>query len=284
MAGLERKTRVVTKDVRGPGSSSGRVKSSATKMLDALDLFTVDAPVLSAADMTEKLGLTRPTAYRYLKTLCESGLLSRLGNSDFCLGPRIVMLDRQIQLSDPLIKSGQSVMEDRVRNGVWDALLLCTLARDSVLCIHQETKPGSKLKVDRPRGVPFPLFRGPISLAILALLSPNQIRKLYVQALDADDASVRTRFQNWDSLRAHLRDIKRAGYAISINELQTGLVGIGVPIRQPNGAVYGSIGGIIALRNYEGAAGRRLVEDIQEVGRSIEARLSDHWGLWGGSK
>ncbi|HVL20019.1 MAG TPA: hypothetical protein VM422_03380 [Amaricoccus sp.] len=42
-----------------------------------------------------------------LKTPCEAGLLLRLGNSDFCLGPRIVQLDPQIQLSDPLIPAGR---------------------------------------------------------------------------------------------------------------------------------------------------------------------------------
>ena len=72
-----------------------------------------------------------------LKTPCEAGLLLRLGNSDFCLGPRIVQLDPQIQLSDPLIPAGRSATQACLKTFPWDALLLCSMARDMVLGVHQ---------------------------------------------------------------------------------------------------------------------------------------------------
>ena len=86
--------------------------SSLGSSLSILGLFGPDRPTLSAESITESLGFTRPTGYRYLRELVASGLLVRLAPGTYALGPRIIELDWQIRQSDPLLRAGLSVIQD----------------------------------------------------------------------------------------------------------------------------------------------------------------------------
>lgn len=251
-----------------------RGRSSSARMLAALDLFSIEEPILSAAAISEQLGLPRATAYRYLKTLCEAGLLLRLGNSDFCLGPRIVQLDRQIQLSDPLIAAGRAAMQACLTTFPWDALLLCSMARDLVLCVHQEVRPNSEVRLRRARGMPFPLFRGPASLVILAQLPVSRMRELYIHAIEEHDVSASDLGADWDQVRRRLRDIKKRGYAISRNEFQTGLLGISAPIMENANRVIGSVSAVSPQDSAETFSEDEMVRSIKACALDIETRIS----------
>jgi len=249
--------------------------SSAAKVLGALDLFSVDEPVLSATEIAARLHLTRATSYRYLKILCDAGLLLSLGRSDFCLGPKIVQLDRQVQLSDPLVAAGRPIMEGALAETDWDAFLLCSLAGTTVLCVHHEVRRGSDIALQRTRGMPFPLFRGPASMVILANLGAAQIRNLYFQDPRGENANI---IGNWDGFRKRLRAIKKSGYAISINEFQTGLVGIASPLFRPEGSVIGSIAavapeGLLAIK-HEGELANTVKDAAARVSRQLQVELS----------
>ena len=50
------------------------------------------------------------TAYRYVLALEEVGLVAASGGGYYILGPAILQLDRQIQLTDPLLLSARPVM------------------------------------------------------------------------------------------------------------------------------------------------------------------------------
>ncbi|SDN41029.1 IclR family transcriptional regulator [Ensifer sp. YR511] len=248
-------------------------RSSGSKMLNALDLFSIERPVISAPDIAAELGLTRATAYRYLKTLCEAGLLLRLGNSDFCLGPRIVQLDRQIQLSDPLIAAGRPAMAECLRDFRWDALLLCNLARDIVLCIHQEVRADSEVRLKRARGMPFPLFQGPASLVILAHLPMGRMRELYITALEDRDAFAAQMGADWTAVRKQLKAIKKDGFAMSSNQFHTGLIGIAAPVLDAGGRVIGSVAAVAPQAASEQFDRSEMVESVKTCARNIEQKL-----------
>src|SRR5690242_20035487 len=110
--------------------------SSLTKMLAVLDLFSKDNPVWSADDIIAELKYSRPTAYRYFKTLCASGLLRRSAGW-YVLGPRIVELDYHIRRCDPLLSVGRPVMQRLCQQTGCDVLLL-SMYGTTTLAIHHE--------------------------------------------------------------------------------------------------------------------------------------------------
>src|SRR6185437_554556 len=76
--------------------------SSLNRMLAILDELAQNGPVLSAESLIARLGYSRGTGYRYIKTLMDRGLLQRLA-SGYGLGPRIIELDFELRERDPML-------------------------------------------------------------------------------------------------------------------------------------------------------------------------------------
>lgn len=209
--------------------------STLARALDILSIFSLEKSFLRIEDITDKYGYTRSTAYRYVKELCDAGLLSPFHDARYTLGPRIIELERQLVLTDPLYRAGQAILPTlRHENGV---LLLHNLYRDRVLCILNEgpetLRYGEKsIQVRRARGMPFSLFQGAGSLALLAYLSPNSIRQTYLQ--HSDDIAANGLGENWRAFRTNMAGIRQKGYAISKGQITPFLGGIAVPILLPN--------------------------------------------------
>ena len=80
-------------------------------MLGLLDVFTREAPSWSADALIHAAGISRSTAYRYIRALSAAGLLSAVADGHYVLGPRITELDRQIRQCDPLYNAAGPIMK-----------------------------------------------------------------------------------------------------------------------------------------------------------------------------
>ncbi|MGA8031925.1 MAG: IclR family transcriptional regulator C-terminal domain-containing protein, partial [Casimicrobiaceae bacterium] len=197
------------------------MKTSLGRMLGVLDAFTERAPIRTVDGIAAALGYTRATAYRYVGELCDAGLLTRVARGAYALGPRIIELDRQMQRSDPLLEVAGGVMRGLLRPDHGQVVLLCSLFRDEVLCVHQVAQH-STLAVSYTRGRPMPLFRGATSKAILAALPERRLTRLF---LDHQDEIRRAGLgRTREEFLAALKTIRRQGYAITRGEVDTGVV------------------------------------------------------------
>lgn len=91
--------------------------SSLERMLRILDLFTEHHPIWTVDGMGNALGFTRSTAYRYVRELAEANLLFQVEAGRYALGARIITWDRQLRVSDPLVRAAHSWSRP-FRNGV----------------------------------------------------------------------------------------------------------------------------------------------------------------------
>jgi DNA-binding IclR family transcriptional regulator len=199
--------------------------ASFGKMLGILDLFDTDTPVLSAEEITSRLGCSRPQSYRYIRELCDAGFLMRF-RREYALGPRCIQLDYTIRQSDPLLKASMPVMrETSIHNGC--DVLLASMYQDKIVAVHHERGPDS-MTVSFSRGRLMPLFRGAGSKVILAALPSGLQEELYHQ--HPEDAALSSLGASWEEVKGNLRSIRRAGYAISVGELDPVNVGIAVPL------------------------------------------------------
>jgi DNA-binding IclR family transcriptional regulator len=247
--------------------------SSVVKVLDVLDLFSLETPVLRVEEIGQRLGYTRASAYRYVRDLCDAGLLAQGGGGAYALGPRILELERLVRLTDPLLRASQLVLA-RMRPAVargGGVLLVCSLYRDRVLCIHQEgaerlTASGRIIPIQRVRGLPMPLFRGAASLAILANLPPRQVRALHARQGEAIAGAGLG--ANWASFRARLGEIRKAGYATSTGQMDPDLSAVSAPILLPGeGAggtpqVLGSLTRVMPREEFVAGDERELARDL----------------------
>ena len=62
--------------------------------------------------------------------------MTSVRNGYYSLGPRIIEMDLQIRLTDPLLMASHGVLEGLVEE-IGHSALLCTAFDDSVLCIAE---------------------------------------------------------------------------------------------------------------------------------------------------
>jgi len=195
-------------------------------MLAVLDLFNENRLEWTSEEMMVELGYSRPTLYRYLKTLRENGMLANINNAGFTLGPKIVEMDFLLRRSDPL------VLEAKAELAGLTAQYPCTSYisrwyRTKVLCVESASTTGAP-EVFYPRGRLIPLGRGSTSRAILAFLPNRQAKPLVVSCLE-DFRSVGFGDSVEDVL-FRLREVRKAGVAIAEGEITSDVIGFASPV------------------------------------------------------
>ena len=167
---MARRSRAVSSRKPEPGNSLER-------MVALLDLFEESPSGWTFERIHKRLGYTRSTLYRYLKILSDAELLTSLPEAGYTLGPRIVELDHEIRIHDPIIRASRPVMLELVQE-IPGIALLCRSYRNKVLCVHQE-RSTTEIESTYERGRTMPLLRGAASRIILANMPARTIAALY---------------------------------------------------------------------------------------------------------
>lgn len=227
----------------GKGSLIAKVRKgrgsvlSHERMLSVLDLFDLEHPEWSFDAMYGRLGFSRSTLYRYLKTLTDAGFLTTFPGRGYTLGPRVIELDYQIVTTDPLIHVARPVMNELVA-GFSGVSLLCRRYRQKVLCVHQETST-SQVRSTYERGKPRPLLLGAASLAILAHFSAYQLAKLHEE--QAEEFELAGLGDSLPTVRDTLKRIRQRGWVHTQGQVTTGVTGIAAPIFDAKDEIIGSL-------------------------------------------
>ena len=253
-------------------TKNGGALSSLSSSLSVLGLFTEQHPTWSADAINEALGFSRPTGYRYVRELVSSGLVARIAPGTYALGPRIIELDFQIRLSDPLLKAGLPVIQELVESTGCEVNLI-GLYGDHIVTTHQQ--PGiERLPLSFGRGRPLPAFRGAGSKIIVAHFGKNKLKKLYDANIDqAQQAGLGS---DWDSVRSALAQLKKQGHAVSQGELDPGFVGVAAPVFASDGEILGSVIAALTRHRLGITDLDRLIAKITGGGQQISERVA-HW-------
>lgn len=211
--------------------------SSLERMLRILDLFTEEHPIWTVDGMGHAQGFSRSTAYRYVRELAEANLLFQVEAGRYALGARIITWDRQLRVSDPLVRAADSLESTFPQ---WDAeqvWLVCRLFKDQVVCVHQIGR--LKNQVSYSRGSPRPLFMGATSKAILANMGSRQQTQLFLE--NPSEVQASNLGKTWEPFRRSLQRLRRQGYVLSTSEVDADVFGLAAPIFDGDGKVVGSI-------------------------------------------
>ncbi|ABD56712.1 IclR family transcriptional regulator [Jannaschia sp. CCS1] len=200
---------------------------SGERLLSILDLFTETRLAWSPAEMMDALGYSRPTLYRYLKLLKETGFLAPLPGGRFGLGPRVVELDFLVRASDPLVARSQSHLDALAERFPGTAFVVQWYGT-KMLCVASASQDKSA-RTSYPRGRPMPLTTGAAAKVILAHLPKRRQDVILAGHADAED------------VRARLRDVRREGVAVAHGEVTDGIVGTAAPILDAGGHPLGSL-------------------------------------------
>ncbi len=247
--------------------------AGAQNILRVLELFTPERPRWSPEEVSSDLQVSVSTAYRYLKLLGDFGFVAAATAGSYTLGPAIIRLDRQMQISDPLLIAAKPVMSEIIGFAAeGSAILLCRVFNDTVLCLHQVLGTGPQPAVSYERGRPMPLFRGATSKVILANLGARNLRRLY-QNHDREIARSDLGGK-WVSFNASMAVIRRTGHVVSHEEVDRGRIGIAAPIFDSNRRILGSLSFVLLKRKHEDRLVTRLISITKAGALEIEAAMT----------
>lgn len=240
-----------------------------SRVLRILGLFSVEQPVLSIQAMMDRLDASRATVYRDVQELLEAGLLEKVDSRGYALGTRIVELDRQIRLADPLLQAAGELPQQLARDA-GGTVLLCRLHARTVLCILESSGGAKGLAVSYERGRAMPLYRGATSKTLLAHVPATRLRQLL--ELDREAIIEAGLPPTLASLQQALAPLRAQGHVVTRAEVDPDAVGLAVPLMDGS-RLLGSLSVVLPASTCNAAAEQRALTLLKSCARRIQARL-----------
>ena len=200
--------------------------NSQDRGLALLDVFSESRPLWTPDELMRELGYTRPTLYRYLKSLKDIGLLMSTRGGRFALGPRVVEMDYLSRRADPLVAAAAPHLARLTAARPCTALIVRWYG-DKMLCVASQCSAPNPIS-SYPRGRPMAMGRGAIARSIMAFLPKSQLMPLIDRY--ADDLRQVGVGATPEEILAAFKRIRRAGVAVAFGEVTPGAAGIAAPV------------------------------------------------------
>lgn len=243
--------------------------SSLERMLGVLDLFDDTQLSRTTEDIALALDVSLPTSYRYVRLLLQAGLLQRVEDSRYALGPRIILLDHYIRRSDPVLRVGIPILRELVDATGFDCVIT-GLFGTQVLDTHREMG-GTPAALAYGRGRPRPLFKGAAPKVLLSTFGPAQLHKLF----DAQhDELVHSGLPGeWSAFRRYFAAIRKAGHYVSQGELEPQLVAVAAPILKSDGGAWAAVSLVFDTSRLAIVDLEKMVRLVTEAATRIGGRM-----------
>jgi DNA-binding IclR family transcriptional regulator len=223
---------------------------SAERVLALLKSFDDSRVELGVAELARALGVHKSTASRLAAALERAGFLTRSGRR-YRLGVEVIRLGALALRSFDLVATMQPAME-KLSQRTGETVNLAVPDGRDVLNVAEvpstyilSASGGWIGRRTRPHAV----ANGKVLLAYGALPPPVSLERFTPQTVTSPDA-----------LAAQLEDVRRAGYATAVAELEAGLVAVAAPVFDPAGTC-------VAALSISGPQYRMAPETLAELGR-----------------
>ncbi|BDR54145.1 IclR family transcriptional regulator [Bombiscardovia apis] len=226
------------------------VLDKTVKILEALETGPV-----SLGHLVSATGLARPTVHRLATALEQHRFVCRDEHGRFTLGSRFSELaavageDRLLSAASPILRS--------LRNRTGESAQIFRRQGDHRICIAAADRP-TGLRNSIPTGAILPMQAGSAAQILLAWDPPERIH----QALH------KARFT-----AAKLADVRRRGWAESLNEMEQGVCSISAPIRGATGQVMAAISISGPMERMSQAPGRHYAPLVMAAGKYLSEAI-----------
>ncbi|MDQ8732326.1 IclR family transcriptional regulator C-terminal domain-containing protein [Bradyrhizobium sp. LHD-71] len=249
-------------------SRAANVKSF-TRGLRVIKTMAQKQTPLTITEVADGTGLTRAGARRLLLTLQELGY-ARLDGRHFSLTPRIMELGCSYSpmasiwdITERYLRELVDDINETVSAGMLDDLDVVYVLRErTVRPLHFDLKTGSRL----------PAHITSIGRVLLANLHPRQLERYFQRAVIERYTTMT--ITEPGKLRAEIETVRERGYALVIGEVDEGVCGVAVPLRERSGRVIAAIGtGLASARASEPEIRNRILPRMLATVASINQQI-----------
>ena len=221
------------------------------------------------SEVARTTGLSRAAARRFLLTLEQLGYVRQTAGR-FALTPRVLELGYAYLSSLSLPEVAQPHLE-RLAEQVQESSSVSVLDGDDVVYVAR-VPIRRIMSVSISVGTRFPAYATSMGRVLLAGLPDEQIAAALARA-DLRRLTARTTTSH-KALREEIARVRRQGYAIVDEELETGLRSVAVPIDDAAGKVTAAVNlSVQASRTSVADLRRRLLPPLREAAAAIERDL-----------
>lgn len=223
------------------GGMGGPPRANGVQSLDRavaiLDCFTAERQELGLSEIARITGLTTSTAHRLLHSLQSHGLVRRVPDRRYTLGPHLLRLARGAHPGVDLQVVALPVMR-RLRDATGETVGLHVLSGRCRLVVDQVESRQPLRRTYTELEERIPLHQGAPGKVLLAFLPAEEREVVLAGPLEAATPATIT---DPGLLRTELEQITRSGRAFSFEERVVGIRTVAVPIRNHAGAVRASV-------------------------------------------
>jgi DNA-binding IclR family transcriptional regulator len=212
-----------------------RGAQSVLRSIRLLKLFTAEAPELQLADIAAVAGLNKTTAYRLLQALASESLLERNTTTGaYRLGPVVVALGMQALAGDSLRVKARPLLKSLAAETGETATL--EIPVEDTMLVLDEVRGGHRVAAGGNVGTRWAMHATSTGKAVIAF-SENGMERLGERLTPLTACTITER----EKLAAQLNDIRRRGFAETVDELEDGFSGVGTIVRGRTGEILAAM-------------------------------------------
>ncbi|WP_454812791.1 IclR family transcriptional regulator [Paenarthrobacter nitroguajacolicus] len=256
----------------GSGAPQGHDDLTNKSVLKAMSVLTElgrHRRGLTVTELSEAVGMTRPTAFRMVLTLEQTGFVDRTENR-YALGWQVARLGR---LTDPyagVVGRIQPILDEYAT--VLNETFNFAVARNQISYdVIAEGRGSHILTATHPNlGRNYPVHATATGKVLLAELEDDQIDAVLPEVLEPHTADTIT---NRKALHRELNQVRKQGYAIIDNELEEGLFAIACAARDSDGGVIGVLSVYGPIQRLKSEQLPTTIEQLRQATEDIEKAL-----------
>ncbi len=217
-------------------------------------LHTIAESPCGLAELCERTGLPRATAYRLAAALEVHRLLARDDEGRWRLGPALTELAAHV--NDPLLAASAAVLP-ALRETTGESVQLYRREGTSRVCVAA-LEPPAGLRDTVPVGARLPMTAGSAAKVLLA------------HSDAATRAAVLRTAKFTDRV---LAEVRRRGWAQSVAEREPGVASVSAPVRDSRGVVIAAISVSGPIDRMGRRPGARWAADLLSAAEALTRRL-----------
>lgn len=195
---------------------------SARRVLRILLLFSEKYPELGVEEIARSIGISVPSAYRFVSLLREMDLLEESSGGSYVLSPRMILLARSAEQSFQASKILRPLVE-HLSSATGEAALVIRRVGDYATCVEM-AQTERTIRLSFEPGQIMALHRGAGPKVLLAALGESWTLRYFDRLEPSPQQAER------ETVLSEIPDIAERGWSNSAAEVDEGVFAVAAPI------------------------------------------------------
>jgi IclR family transcriptional regulator, KDG regulon repressor len=243
--------------------------SSLKNALRILNSFSMDEPEKKITEISSSLGLNKSTVSRTMATLASEGFVFKDPETKkYRLGLSILTLSGVVNSTMDIYRESQPILSKLVES-LGETAHISVLDHLDVIYLHKVecNHPVRFLTHIGRRNPPYCTSSGKV---LLAFSGENIIHSVIEKGLHKFSKNTIT---DPDLLHANLREVKKNGYASSVEELLDGVTSIAAPIYDYKGKVIAALSVVGPKQRFQSHKIQTIAKKVISAGLDISRNM-----------